>query len=213
MLVLVAPALSVVVTTAPLDTLPGSVVVMVAPALSVVVTTMPPPITPPEPSVAVLLLVMVWREVTPEEIMVMTVALWFEAPVAVLRTEAPVAVAVMTDPLASVVVRRTTTPVAAELDVSLLPSVVVTVATTPPAPSVVVNGPPVESVPVLTTRVLVPADWVAVTVATLVEADARAAKVKLSSYPITSRDAQLRVPWQIWFPKLMTVVLSLCGQD
>ena len=95
--------------------------------------------------------------------MVMTVALWFDEPVAVLRTEAPVAVAVITDPLASVVVRRTTTPVAPELDdamlvVELLPTVVVTVATAPPAPSVVVNAPPVESVPVLTTIVLVPAD-------------------------------------------------------
>ena len=56
---MVDPALSVVVTTAPLDALPASVVVMVDPALSVVVTTMPPPITPPEPPVAVLLLVMV----------------------------------------------------------------------------------------------------------------------------------------------------------
>ena len=154
----------------------------------------------------------------PEEMMVTTVALWFEAPVAVLRTEAPVAVAVMTDPLESVVVRRTTTPVAAELDdsmlvVSLLPSVVVTVATALPAPSVVVNGPPVESVPVLTTIVLVPADWVAVTVATLVEADARAATMKLSSYPTASHEARSRVPWQIWFPKLMTVVLSFSGQD
>ena len=154
-----------------------AVVVKVEPALSVVVRVTPPAPTAPVP-LAVLFPaspVTVEVVVNPEEAMVTTVGLVpLPASVAVLRTDAPVTVAVVAEPAASVVVRTTTTPVAPV--VSLLAAV--PDGAEPATPKVVVNGPPVLSVPVLTTTVLVPADSVAVTVATLVLPEAKTAKQK-----------------------------------
>ena len=148
----------------------AAVVVIVDPALSVVVIVAPPAPTAPVP-VAVLFPVIVSRVVEPDETMVTTVGLVpLPAPVAVLRTEAPVRVAVVTEPALSVVVKTTTTPVVAPVP---LPAAVPEGAD--PAPNVVVKEAPVLSVPVLTTTVLVPADSVAVTVDTLVPAEDKAA--------------------------------------
>jgi len=86
--------------------------------------------------------------VMPAELVVVTTL----APLAVADA-ATVLVMTVTEPEASVVVNRMPTPVG---------------GTPPTVPRVVVTALPDESVPVETTRVVVPAVWVAVIVWTLV---------------------------------------------
>ena len=164
---------------------------IVDPALSVVVTVAPPAPTAPVP-VAVLFPVTVSRVVDPDETMVITVGLVpLPAPVAVLKTEPPVRVAVVAEPALSVVVKTMTTPVVAPVP---LPAAVPEGAD--PAPNVVVKVDPVLSVPVLTTTVLVPADSVAVTVETLVEAIDKAAVYSQRPFQYHRKEKRVRKPYR-----------------
>ena len=78
----------------------------------------------------------------------------------------------------------------------------------PTAPRVVVTGAPVESVPVLITRVLVPAVCVIVETP---EPDAVATmQESMPAHPYTDRRY---LPAQIWLPKAVTALASEAGQD
>jgi len=174
------------------------VVVNVEPAELVVVMT-----TPPAPALPLMVLfeVMVVTTVMPAELVPVRtttppappVAVEFPAPPAavwVMRVVMPERVDVITDALPGWV-----PPIVRVWVVAAVPTVVVMVTRTADvstAPRVVVTGMPAEFVPVLMTKVLVPAVCVAVTVAT---------------------DPEAALAAQNWVPKVMTVAASVDEQD
>jgi len=204
--VTVIPAELVVVSTVPVGVPVIMVVVMVEPAELVVVITTPPAPAP----VIVLFWVRVVTTVMPAELVPVRTTTPPALPVVIVEFWVTVVTTVM--PAELVPVRTTTPPapvaVADELAVPAWvppmvrvsvvaeePTVVVIVTKTAEvstAPRVVVTAMPAELVPVLMTKVLVPAVCVAVTVAT---------------------DPLAALAAQNWVPKEMTVPASAAEQD